>query len=109
MVTALQGGDGVGRALSVCDREEVGQEAVRGEGPGFDLGKGGLKYGSSGTVISRRLDTEGASEGRPSSRGNMGRRGSQEESLRATLSKAPWMGTGELRGLACARKGVDGS
>lgn len=27
------------------DGEEVGQEAVRGEAPEFDLGKGGLKYG----------------------------------------------------------------
>lgn len=45
---------------------------------------------SSRTVISRRLDTDAGSEGRPSSRGSMGRRGSQEESLRAAVSKVPW-------------------
>lgn len=57
-----------------------------------------MGLGSSGTVMFRGLHIEVGSEGRLSSRENMGRRGGQKECLRAAMSKAPWMVTGQLMG-----------
>lgn len=58
--------------------EEARQEAVRREGPELGEGRLGMGLGSSGTVMFRRLHIEVGSEGRLSSRENMGRRGGQK-------------------------------